>query len=236
MKEVCTALTASCCCNRDEHCMVTTQLVDKPNRQKWSNLAIKSSHTLVIRSPDDCLKPLSNYINSMCLSCTMWKPTKVCTSECVIGFTFTVLAHPSSPGQRVVKWVLLLFSVWVVSLASYLLCRRVGTSVSWHIGEITSKQLHKVVVCQQPSNTDWTNFTSLSFANIRTKTSLVTAIFQTNLVKLIVQLHLFQTITYGANLHRYPPSSDEALKETTAFTYRHVTTWHFMTIPWVNVS
>jgi len=35
-------------------------------------------------------------------------PTVSCFSNIKIGFTFLVLAHPGSPGQRAVKWVLLL--------------------------------------------------------------------------------------------------------------------------------
>jgi len=37
-----------------------------------------------------------------------WPPTASCFSKTQIGFTFLVQAHPGSPGQRVIKWVLLL--------------------------------------------------------------------------------------------------------------------------------
>jgi len=34
----------------------------------------------------------------------------------LIGFTFLVPTHPDSPGQRAIKWVLLLFAEWQISL------------------------------------------------------------------------------------------------------------------------
>jgi len=39
-------------------------------------------------------------------------PTVSCFSKIQIGFTFLVPAHPGSPGQRAVKWVLLLCCCW----------------------------------------------------------------------------------------------------------------------------
>jgi len=36
--------------------------------------------------------------------------TVSCISKILIGFTFLVSAHPDNPGQRAVKWVLLLFT------------------------------------------------------------------------------------------------------------------------------
>ena len=43
-------------------------------------------------------------------------PTVSCFSKILIVFTFLVLAHPGSPEQRAVKWVLLLLFVHIFIL------------------------------------------------------------------------------------------------------------------------
>jgi len=54
-------------------------------------------------------------------------PTVSCFSKILIVFTFLVLAHPGSPEQRAVKWVLLLLFVHI-----FILCIRQSVYLYTH--------------------------------------------------------------------------------------------------------
>jgi len=58
--------------------LMAGQFAEWSTRCKWGHLTHNSNHTFVIRFAADCLQPISNYVNSTCLTRMMRNPTKIC--------------------------------------------------------------------------------------------------------------------------------------------------------------
>ena len=78
-------------CHYTHKSTVAAQLTDVPTSQKWSHLTDESQYTLVVKSADDCLWPLSNYVDSTCLTYTTWK----CKKGCIYHWSVQVVASAS---------------------------------------------------------------------------------------------------------------------------------------------
>jgi len=66
----------------------------------------------VVEASAGHMYPTTPFLQAGCPSCRPTNSIKELKVRCrFISFNFLVLAHPGGPGQRVVKWVLLLFSV-----------------------------------------------------------------------------------------------------------------------------
>ena len=66
------------------------------------------------------------------LHMAQWIPlplTVSCFSKIQIGFTFLVLAHPDSPGQRAIKWVCISFNQYLIAECVIVFCKSLPLSI-----------------------------------------------------------------------------------------------------------